>query len=214
MCPDTEAWQTFLDGSIAQGERAAAESHLARCRLCRERLIGLSDAGRENAVPEVAPTSLRKRAEELVSRTPDSPSLFGSLRPYVPLALAAAIVLAVGLSVMVFRSRTERQPASELRQSDLTTVALSLSSPTDGAVIEPGQMEFRWGSAGPGARYEFTITDEKGDIVFHEKPANTLLSLDSRALRLSPQRKYYWTVSARLPDGTKRESAVAGFSLK
>lgn len=214
MCPDTKVWQTFRDGSIAQEQRAAAESHLVRCRLCRERLIALSDAAREIALPEEAPTSLRKRAEELVTRTPGSRSLFGSLRPYIPLALAAAIVLAVGLSVVVYRRQTERQPTSELRQSDLATVALSLSSPGDGAVMEPGQMEFRWGSAGPGARYEFTITDEKGDIVFHEKSANNLLTLDSRALKLSPQRKYYWTVSARLPDGTKRESKVAGFILK
>lgn len=214
MCPDTKVWQTFLDGSIAQEQRAAAESHLVRCRLCRERLIALSDAGRENALLEEAPTSLRRRAEELVIRTPASPSLFGSLRPYVPLALAAAIVLAVGLSLVVYRRQTERQPTSELRQSDLATVAFSLSSPGDGAVMEPGQLEFRWGSAGPGARYEFTITDEKGDIVFYEKPVNTLLTLDSKALKLSSQKKYYWTVSARLPDGTKRESRVAGFTVK
>lgn len=214
MCPEAKTWQIFLDGSIAQEQRAEAESHLVRCRLCREHLIALSDARRENAFLEEAPISLRKRAGQLASRTPGPPSLFGSFRPYIPLALAAGIVLAVGLSAVVYRQRTMRQPTSELRQSDLATVALSLSSPTDGAVMEPGQLEFRWGSAGPGARYEFTITDEKGDILLHEKPPNNLLSLDSRGLKLSPQRKYYWTVSARLPDGTKRESRVAGFSLK
>jgi len=214
MCPETKVWQTFLDGSIAVEQRADAESHLVRCRLCRERLIFLSDTVRENAFPEEVPISLRRRAEQVASRTPGPPSLFDSFRPYIPLALAATIVLAVGLSVVIYRQRTAQQPPSELRQSDLATMALSLSSPTDGAVMEPGRMEFRWGSAGPGARYEFTITDEKGDIVLQEKPANNLLSLDSRALKLSSQRRYYWTVSARLPDGTKRESRVAGFSVK
>jgi hypothetical protein len=212
-CPDITVWQKFLDGSIAQEDRAASESHLVRCRLCREQLIALSDTAREETLSEPAPDSLKNRAISLAP--PKSrPSFIGSWRPYVPLALAAAIVLAVGLSVVVYRNKTKPPPAFELRQSDRATIALSLSSPTDGAVMEPGQLEFRWGDCGPGARYEFTITDEKGDIVFQEKPANNFLTLDSRALKLSSQRKYYWTVSARLPDGTKRESAVAGFTLK
>lgn len=199
---------------MAQEDRAASESHLVRCRLCREQVIALADASREEALSEPAPDSLRNRAISLAPAKSGSPSFISSWRPYIPLALAAAIVLAVGLSVVVYRNKTQPPPAFELRQSDRAAIALSLSSPTDGAVMEPGQLEFRWGDCGPGARYEFTITDEKGDIVFQDKPANNLLALDSRALKLSAQRKYYWTVSARLPDGTKRESAVAGFTLK
>lgn len=213
-CPDITVWQQFLDASIAQEDRAASESHLVRCRLCREQLIALADTAREETFSEPAPDSLRNRALSLAPVKSVSPSFIASWRPYVPLALAAAIVLAVGLSVVVYRNKTKPPPAFELRQSDRATIALSLSSPTDGAVMEPGQLEFRWGDCGPGARYEFTITDEKGDIVFQDKPANNFLALDSKAIKLSSQRKYYWTVSARLPDGTKRESAVAGFTLK
>jgi hypothetical protein len=214
ICPDTAVWQTFLDGSITPDDRAVAESHLVRCRLCREGLIALSDASSENAVSDEAPISVRNRAVQLASRTSDSTSFVDFLRPYIPLALAATIVLAVGLSVLIYRNKTEPQRTAELRQSDRATAQLSLNSPANGAVLDSGKLEFSWADAGTGVRYEFTITDEKGDIVVRENPANNSVSLDSRALRLSPQRRYYWTVSARLPDGTRRESSVAGFSLK
>lgn len=213
MCPDVALWQTFLDGSIAPDDRSEAESHLVRCPVCRQRLIALFDARHESAVTENVPASLISRVEALPFKQPGSISLFGSFRPYVPLALAAGIVLAMGLSVMMYR-RTEPQRPAELRQSDRATTELSLISPASGAVLTAGKSEFRWADAGAGVRYEFVLTDEKGDIVFQEKPANNSLTLDSTALKLSPQRQYYWTISARLPDGTRRESVVAGFTLK
>lgn len=212
-CPEATVWQTFLDGSISVTDRASAESHLGHCRVCREHLIVCLDNTNEREVFEAAPSSLKKNAIRSTSPQPRTANFMNSLRPYVPMALAATIVLAVGITFFFYRTADQTQPVSDLRQSGNATGELSLESPLNGAALNPGKLEFRWSDAGAGARYEFTLTDEKGDIIFREKPASNFLSLDSSG-RLSSSRKYYWSVLAKHPDGTQRESSVASFTLK
>lgn len=213
-CPDQIVWQTFRDGSISEADRTIAESHLVRCTVCRQRLIALFDGASEGELRESAPSSLRRRTLESAAATSGSHRFLDVVRPYAPLALAATILLVVGISWLAYRQRTPVQPPSELRQSGQATAAIPLTTPLNGAELISGKLEFRWGDAGAGARYEFILTDEKGDIVFQEKPATNALTLDTVALRFSTQRKYYWSVTAKIADGTKRESAVAGFTLK
>jgi len=212
-CPEATIWQTFLDGSISVADRASAESHLGHCRVCRERLIACLDNTSEREVFEPAPSSLKKAAIRSTSPQPRTANFMNSLRPYVPMALAATIVLAIGISFFLYRTADQIQPVSDLRQSGNATGELSLESPPNGAAVNPGKLEFRWSDAGAGSRYEFTLTDEKGDTIFHEKPASNFLSLDSSP-RLSLSRRYYWSVLAKHPDGTQRESGVASFTLK
>lgn len=211
-CPQATVWQTFLDGSISVADRASAESHLGHCRVCRERLIACLDNTNEREVFEPAPRSLKKTAIRSTSPQPRT-NFMNTVRSYVPMALAATIVLAVGISFFLYRTADQTQPIGDLRQSGNATGELSLESPPNGAAVNPGKLEFRWSDAGAALRYEFTLTDEKGDIVVHEKPASNFLSLDSSP-RLSSSRKYYWSVLVRFPDGTTRESSVAGFVLK
>lgn len=212
-CPDQTVWQTFRDGSISEADRVLAESHLVRCAACRQRLIALFDGANESAPGESVPSCLLRPVLGPAGRPAGSFRFIHRAR-YAPVALAATILLVVGISWLVFRQKTPVQPPSELRQSNRITSAIPLTSPLNGAELTSGKLLFSWRDAGPGARYEFTLTDEKGDIVFQEKPAANSLTLDASALRLSSQRKYYWSITAKMADGTKRESAVAGFTLK
>lgn len=210
-CPDSVTWQSFLAGMMPPSDRPAAESHLARCRHCRERLIALYDIEEEARFEEAAPSSLTRR----VTKTPVH--WINSLRPYVPLALAATVVIAVGFSIFVYRntpSTSETPPVGGIRRPNGPTNDLALASPPNGAQLNPGPVEFRWTDAGNSVRYEFTVTDEKGDIIVQEKPTASSLVIDIAKLRLSSQRNYYWSVSARLPDGTSRASGIAGFTLR
>ena len=214
-CPDMGAWRSFLTGAIPPPDRAAAESHLARCRLCRERLIALYDEAEEARFAEAAPPAVMRRVTQTPPARPTH--LIDSLRRYVPLALAATIVIAVGLTIFTYRnmqSPSETPRTGGLRQSNSATNELSLASPLSGAELSAGKVEFRWADAGAGARYEFTLTDEKGDIIVQEKLTENSLAIDTAKLRLSPQHNYYWFVSARLSNGTTRESSIARFTLR
>lgn len=216
-CPDMRDWQLFLEGAMPAAERSEAELHLVQCPLCRTRLIELHDEVQEAGVIESAPSLLKHRVAQLPARKSISPRLLDRFRPYVPLALAATILIAVGLSIYVFRisqSVPGTPPVSDFRQSQGATVDLQLTNPPNGAEVGAGKVEFRWADAGPGARYELTLTDEKGDILYQEKPAANILVLDTSTLKLAPGKIYYWSVSAKLPDGTTRESEVARFNLR
>lgn len=195
-------------------DRVTSVSHLASCGSCRERLIFLFDVAGEKSSSETLPLALKTRAVQLASVESTSKSYFSFFRPYVPVALAAMILLAVGLSLFLFQTKNENQRQGEFRQSDGASSEISLTSPAKGATVNSGILNFRWSDAGGGARYEFTLTDEKGDILFQDKTATSPLSMDTAAVRLLPQRKYYWSVTARLPDGTRRESGIASFNLK
>ncbi len=211
QCPDSVTWQSFLGGELPPADRSAAEAHLAGCWHCRESLIALYDNQAGARVEETAPSSLKRR----VTRTPVH--WIKSPRAYVPLALAATVVIAVGLSIFVYRnvqSPSAAPPVGGLRRSNGPTNDLALAGPPNGAQLNPGPVDFHWSDAGNSARYELTVTDEKGDIIIQEETLESHLVIDIAKLRLSTQRNYYWSVSARLPDGTNRESGIAGFTLR
>lgn len=212
-CPDNTIWRTYRDGSMTADTRSFAESHLASCLRCRQQLIALFDAAAEEAHVESVPDFLKSRALGLAPEK-EKRSFLASFRPFAPVALAAVIVLAVGISFFRYRDRTATPTTTDLRQSKPTTGQLALTNPPNGAQLQHGTIEFRWDDSIPGARYELTLTDEKGDIVFQERNANSPLRLDSAALKLSPQQRYYWSVTARLPDGTRRESPITSFTMK
>lgn len=211
-CPDITAWRTYCDGLITPDERQVAETHLAGCHRCRRRVISLFDNARE-AYVEPAPDFLKRRALGLAPQK-EKGSVFASFRPFAPVALAAALVLAVSVSFLIYRDRTGTTPTSDLRQSNAGAGQFKLINPPNGSQLASGPIEFRWEDSTSDARYEFTLTDEKGDIVFQERNAKRPLRLDSAALTLSSQHKYYWSVTAQLPDGTRRESLVASFTIK
>lgn len=210
-CPDITVWRKYCDGSMTADERLIAEAHMASCARCRHQLIALFDTAREADV-EPAPDFLKRRALKLAPQK-ERRSFFASFRPFAPVALAAVIVLAVGVSFFLYRDRT-RTSTTDLRQSDPATAEISLNNPPHGSTLESGTVEFRWEDSTLNARYEFTLTDEKGDIVFQERNARSPFRLDPGAVKLSPQQRYYWSVSARLPDGTRRDSPVASFTIK
>jgi hypothetical protein len=211
-CPDISVLRKYCDGSIAPDERRNAETHMASCARCRHQLISLFDTARE-AYVESAPDFLKRRALGLAPQK-ERRSFFASFRPFAPVALAAIIVLAVGISFFLNRERTTTPGTTDLRQSQPATAEILLSNPPNGSNLESATVDFRWEDSTPNARHEFTLTDEKGDIVLQERNARSPFRVDTGAIKLSPQQRYYWSVSARFPDGTRRDSPVASFTVK
>lgn len=211
-------WQSFLGGALSAEERETAELHLTECRVCRQRVVALHESAVDERNIHRAPGGLKRRVRDLpITRPGLIARALASLRRPAPLAFAATLLIVAGLSIFVYRNRqitSETPRVSDLRRSNGPTSELALASPPNGAQLNPGPVEFRWTDTGNSASYEFTVTDEKGDIVVQEKPTATSLVIDTAKLRLSTQRNYYWSVSARLPNGARRESAIAGFTLR
>jgi len=97
-CRDFEERLTpYVDGDISQDTRRAADSHLAACPSCRDHVLAERTARdvlreRRDTLRGVAPEDLRRRCA--AQRTPVPPS--SRLRRWLPLSLAATLLLAVG----------------------------------------------------------------------------------------------------------------------
>jgi hypothetical protein len=105
--------QELVDGSLGSIRRAELEQHLAQCEGCRalhDDLERIRDAAA--ALPAMQPPdgawlqiAGRLRQEGRVRPLQDEARAAAAQRPYAWLALAAALVLAVGMSVLyLFRS--------------------------------------------------------------------------------------------------------------
>ncbi len=108
----TEQLGTFLDGELQSAARDDLEAHLVTCSSCQAELEALRGMAAELAAPPALPapdalwTAIEQRLDDerqTLASPVSRPARVSSNRPIwlrrVPLALAAAVVLAVGLSV-------------------------------------------------------------------------------------------------------------------
>ncbi len=105
-CREVESLFTaYVDGEAGPQERADVEAHLTKCPPCRDNVAGERTArdvlkARAAGLREAAPPPLRARCAACASG--DVPRHAGAVtsilrrRPWVPLSLAATLVLAVG----------------------------------------------------------------------------------------------------------------------
>jgi anti-sigma factor RsiW len=103
-CQDLEPLLApYVDGATPAGERAAVEAHLNRCPPCRERVAGQRVArevivARRSVLRGCASEQLRARC---AAHAAPGRSLARAARKWVPLSLAATLVLAVAGAFML-----------------------------------------------------------------------------------------------------------------
>jgi anti-sigma factor RsiW len=106
-CREVEPlFASYVDGETAPPERAEVDAHLIKCPPCRDRVAGERTAreilkARATELRAPAPEPLRVRCAACAGDTahPGSRASVASVlrrRPWVPLSLAATLVLAVG----------------------------------------------------------------------------------------------------------------------
>ncbi|MFA5865998.1 MAG: tetratricopeptide repeat protein [Phycisphaerae bacterium] len=93
-CPDENLWARLADGLIAGGEREELIRHIAHCPECRRRTSQILNEIDEGALSHLPATTLIAPESWLIR-----------FRPWV-LALAASIVLAVGVSLFYTLNRS------------------------------------------------------------------------------------------------------------
>src|SRR6185436_5700151 len=98
----------YADGDVAPADRASVESHLDRCPPCREnvaeqRTVRAAVAACRPSLLASAPDELRARCAAQAQGAPRRRSFAGRLadRPWIPLSLAATLVIAVAAAFIM-----------------------------------------------------------------------------------------------------------------
>jgi hypothetical protein len=187
----SEHLAAFLDGRLTGSERERAVRHFASCGECRQELTELRDL---LALPFEARS-----------------------RRWIAVAGAAAAILAfVVVTQMVSdgslggsgRVRTE----DGVRLPD-GTQAIAVVSPNDRVAVSPTALSLSWRPAAAVAMYVVTILDSTGTQVWSHSSADTSVIVPISA-RLRPGRLYFWSVDARLADGTTAKTGPRTFTVR
>lgn len=120
-CRDIDPLVTpYVDGEAPPGDQAVVATHLAACPPCRERTEAegtarevLRTRGRE-LVRACAPADLRTRCARTARRASDTSPVSGWRARTVPLAMAATVLLVVGITAVVLSSRSTTVLAAQL----------------------------------------------------------------------------------------------------
>jgi hypothetical protein len=127
----------------------------------------------------------------------------GSRRAWLPLALAATVVLAAGLGVVWINLLPG--PSQELRTQEGGWLRSTLD---EAAPLPADRLVLRWTAGPEGAVYDIRVTTEDLEIVAYAEnletpeylvPAESLESVERGSV-------VYWQVTARLPDRRRVES--------
>jgi anti-sigma factor (TIGR02949 family) len=140
-----EHFAPYVDGEETPAARRAVEAHLAACPPCHER-VDAERAARDvihahrDALHAAAPAELRARCAALQSSAANRQSPMARVRRWMPLSLAASLVLAIaGVFVFGLNDRVEALAAS-LAIDHVKCFKVDGTSPH----TEPAAAEGRW----------------------------------------------------------------------
>jgi hypothetical protein len=174
-CPSPEALLAAARGEGPEAERIRVLNHALSCAGCRPELALLS------AVAEPA-----RRSVSLTDRL---------RRSAIPIALAASVVLAVGIVSFVRRNETETVRGG--------TSDVVLASPTNGHRVGNEVVTFVWRPVVGALRYTLEVSAADGSIIHTAQTTDTVSV--GPAPRLAPGEQRWW-VRAQMDDGSERRS--------
>ena len=179
----------YVDRTLPETARRAADSHLTTCRPCRDELSAVSAL--------------------LAARR-------GSRR-WARLAAPAAALAAAAIAFMMFG--TWRAPAGpggssdeRMRESTEVTIArdrVAIVSPAEGDTVSPDRMSFVWRPFGSGGTYLMRLSDES-TVRWTVDTGDTSVVLPD-SVRLERGRNYHWWVDGITADGRAVTTGVRRF---
>jgi hypothetical protein len=188
-CPTPERLWGAVRAELPVDERREVIDHVADCLCCAEawRLAVEID-------PEPRPAAAAPAGSWLASFFPS--------RALVP--LAAALVLAVGAGVVLFRgTEGPRGPSYREAGPDAIRSLLPEDEPVSRAALR-----LRWSPGPEGTRYDVRVTTESLDPVASAQGLTepSFLVPEPLLLSLRADSRLLWQVQMRLPDGERRDS--------
>ena len=205
-CASPEAILALVRREGTEEARLATLDHVMSCSDCArefELLRAIEDVGGSSVAAErgvVEPVATLGSAPERRGRLlPDrAPAAW---RRYTPLALAASLVLALGLGIVWRESRPGN--GGVMRGE----AAVTLIAPATEVRSSASGVPFVWRPVPGAVRYELELLDTAGGVTFSATTRDTTITLaDGR--RLAPDAEYRWWVRAIDAAGAQRSSAM------
>ena len=117
----------------------------------------------------------------------------------MPAALAASLVLAVGLAgVGRWRGRT----ADDITRAG-GAAGPALVAPANGSAVEAGLVRFAWRPVAGVLRYTLEIDSNDGTVLYSTETRDTVVTATIAATAIGEDR---WLVRAHMDDGSERRS--------
>jgi hypothetical protein len=183
-CPSPDALLAAIRGEGPEAERLDVLDRALRCAACRREMALLHAVSGSAAPARALPSAWRR---------------------FAPVALAATLLLAVGIV-----ARTQwRQPDDTTR--DVGSDLPALIAPAASAVADTGLVTFVWRPVPGALRYTLEILSANGGILFTGATADTVLVARMDTLARGEQR---WWVQARMDDGTSHHSVIRPLRLR
>ena len=196
--PDEIAVASYLEGRLPDATRAAIEEHLADCDECRRGLVLLR--GLDELEPEAVPREFQATHPK---------------RRWMPWAAAAAAAILGALLVLPLNETGLPGADGPPVFRDAGTQGPGLLAPAVGAVVERGDLVFRWTPVEGADRYRVRVWSVKTDFLREfvilegrteaEWPANE---------PPAPAGELIWRVQALSLNRTLAESVPAPFEIR
>ena len=100
-CPSIDRLVLYHKGELSKEESLSIENHLASCEICNELLEGLSELKNIDSLPAIESELKQNLNEKLFKK--ESKKIF--LATYQRIAIAASILLLIGISIFMYVNR-------------------------------------------------------------------------------------------------------------
>jgi hypothetical protein len=176
-CPSPEEIQALVRREGDEAGRLATLDHVMSCGDCRTEL------------------DLLRTVEEAGQR-PGAVAAPGRRRWAMPAALAATLLLAVGLGRLVLKPAEDTVRSGDTRRVELVA---------PGAEVPAGSpVSFAWRPVEGASRYRLEVLNPSGDLAIEAETHDTALTSDSAA-RLAPGSYQWWVIALSPAPGPRSE---------
>lgn len=187
-CPAPEQLAALARREGSEEARLSTLDHTMTCAECLRELELLR--------------AIEKAGARMAGATPSVPHRMVSWRRAVPLALAASLVIAVGL---VVRERDDGAPVIDPSRG--AESRLVLRSPSDIELPAGAPLVITWRPQAGATRYVVEVLDENAAVALTETTSDTTVVVRDLG-RLAPGRAYRWWVRAFSAAGAQGSSAL------
>ena len=194
QCPPPEALLALVQREGAEAERLETLDHVMACAGCRSELDLLH--------------AIEKAGRTLGEQKGTTPARLKhlALPRYLGLALAASLVLAIGLGPARWLWRGE---SAQLTRGP--GAALTLLAPIPGAIAEI-PVTFVWRPVPQSREYTVEVLTRAGSLSFSTTTSDTVLIASSVAALVPGQ--YQWWVRARTANDVELRSQIQYFRIR